>query len=91
MIQGMETNVFATLGDVFTAETRLSRLLAPLEPRKKLARMLVSPGLASLETHSCSIGKPQRGLSAHCSREIFGAQVIHEQGDSPYATSPLSC
>ena len=89
MIQGMETNVFATLGDVFTAETRLSRLLAPLEPRKKLAHMLGGSGLASIETRLRSIGMPHGDLPAHCSREISGAQVF-EQGDSHYATPPLS-
>ena len=89
MIQGMETNVFATLGDVFTAETRLSRLLAPLEPRKKLARMLAASGLAPIETRLCSIGMPHGDLSAHCSRESSGAQVTYK-GDSYDARPPLS-
>ena len=89
MIQGMETNVFATLGDVFTAETRLSRLFAPLEPRKKLARMLAASGLAPIETRLSSTLMPPGDLSAHCSREISWAQVT-PKGDSHDATPPLS-
>ena len=89
MIQEIETNVFATLGDVFTAETRLSRLLAPLELRKKLARMLAASGLAPIETRLSSTLMPPGDLSAHCSREISWAQVT-PKGDSHDATPPLS-
>ena len=85
MIQGIEANVFATLRDGRTRDIRLSRRLARRVSTKKLACMLGGSGLASSETRSCSMGMPQRGLFAHCSREISRAQVTHK-GDFLHAT-----
>jgi hypothetical protein len=87
MIQEVETAVLATLREVLTSDNPLARLLALLEPTKKLARMLAGSGLASLETRLSSIGMPP-GLFPHCSREISGAQVT-TKGDSRYATPAL--
>jgi hypothetical protein len=84
MIQRMETEVLAALRDALSSDTRL----ALLKPTKKLARMLVGSGASLIETPLSSIGKPQ-GLSSHCSREISGAQVTREQGDSRHATPSL--
>ena len=83
MILKIETEVLARLGDVLSSDTRLARRLALLEPTKKLAHLLAGSGRASIETHTFSIGMPP-GLSAHCSREISGAQVT-TKGDSCYA------
>jgi hypothetical protein len=87
MIQEVETAVLATLREVLTSDNPLARLLALLEPTKKLARMLAGSGLASLETRLSSIGMPP-GLFSHCSRETAGAQVT-TKGDSRYATPAL--
>ena len=84
-IQRLDAAALSTLRDVLNGDSLLGRWLARLESTKKLARMLGGSGLAPIETHSCSIGMPQGDLSAHCSREISGAQVTHT-GDSRYAT-----
>jgi hypothetical protein len=88
MIQEVETAVLATLREVLTSDNPLARLLALLEPTKKLARMLAGSGLASLETRLSSIGKPHGGFSSHCSRETAAAQA-HAQGGSRDATPSL--
>ena len=88
MNQPMEIEVLAARREALSGDTRLSRRLSLLAPTKKLARLLAGSGASSLETRSRSLGKPTGGLSAHCSRQISGAQVI-EQGDSCDATAAL--
>ena len=84
----LETTVLAVLREALGGDTRLSRRFSLREPTKKLARMLGGSGASLIETPFSSIGKPQ-GLSSHCSREISGAQVTREQGDSRDATPSL--
>ena len=83
----LETTVLTTLREALSGDTRLSRRLSLLEPTKKLARMLGGSGASLIETHLSSKGMPP-GLSSHCSREIFWAQVS-TKGDSHYATPSL--
>ena len=86
MIQeGVETEELTTLRDIFSSATRLSRLLALLEPTKTLARLFADEGASAIETHCCSLPMPHGGFSAHCSREISGAQA-RKKGDSRDAT-----
>ena len=84
-IQRLDAAALSTLRDVLNGDSPLARWLARLEPTKKLACMLGGWRLASIETRSCSSHMPQRGLSAHCSREISWAQVTNKE-DSRNAT-----
>lgn len=86
-IARLETEVLAALREALTGDTRLSRRLALLEPTKQLARMLGGEGASLIETPFSSIRKPP-GLSSHCSRETFGAQVT-TKGDFQHATAAL--
>jgi hypothetical protein len=88
MVEPLEPGVLATLRDVLSSDTPLTRRFALLEPTKKLARMLGSSEASLLETQPSSIGMPHGDLSSHCSRETRLAQA-HEQGDSRDATPSL--
>jgi hypothetical protein len=88
MAEPLKPEVLATLRDVLSSDTPLARRLALLEPTKKLARMLAGVGASLIEAHFSSLGKPHGGFSAHCSREISGAQVTRK-GDSRDATPSL--
>ena len=87
MLERMETTVLAVVREMLSANTRLARQLALIEPTRKLARWLAGSGASSLETPFGSLGMPP-GLSPHCSREISGAQVTGT-GGSCYATRSL--
>ena len=86
MAQSMEPEVLATLRDVLSSDSPLSRRLALLSPTRKLARVLAGSGASLSETHLRSIGMPS-GLASHCSRETRLAQV--STGDSRHATPSL--
>jgi hypothetical protein len=89
MTEPLETDMLATLRDIFLSKSTLARQLALLEPTTKLARMLGGCGASCIETRSCSSDVPHGGSSAHCSRQTSGAQA-DEPGGFLYATSPLS-
>ncbi len=83
-IERLDAAALSTLRDVLNGDSPHARWLALPELTKKLACMLGGWEASLIETHSHSSCMPQ-GLSAHCSREISGAQVTHK-GDSRNAT-----
>lgn len=86
MIQEHGADLLATLREALSSGSPLARLLALIEPTKKLARMLGGDGASVLETRLCSSCVPHGGFSAHCTRELSGAQGTDEPGDSHHAT-----
>ena len=80
-----EMNGLAIRRDFLTSKS----MLALLEPKIRLARMLAGCGASLHETRSCSADAPHGGLFSHGSRETSGAQV-DEPGGTLYATPPVS-
>ena len=89
MTEALETDVLATIRDICSSKTRLSRLLALLEPTKTLARLFADEGASVIETRSCNSDMPHGGLFSYCSRADLQAQVSNEPGGSRDATPAL--